>query len=263
MQFTIHIRKGFVLALVPAVLAAILGVAYLSWPTANAVPTTPSTNLDSYALFALEEIQVKGAAVHNGNVGVNNAGGFANVELGPKHPPGYYGTETSRRALNLSAVIAAPRLIADLPSGVARAVYTGAREFDFRPWLLSLALALALIDLFVSLALRGVWDRQARRTTAALLLAAGALLNGPASAQPAQRAPDQADDTGAVLATMTTRSPADVSVARRQDMCRTRWSSSAKVRRRPSEMSASVSGEVEAARSRISCNSIAVSLPEE
>jgi hypothetical protein len=133
------------------------------------------------------------------------AGGFANVELGPKHPPGYYGTETSRRALNLSAVIAAPRLIADLPSGVARAVYTGAREFDFRPWLLSLALALALIDLFVSLALRGVWGRQARRTTAALLLAAGALLSGPANAQPAQRAPDQADDTGAVLATMTTR----------------------------------------------------------
>jgi Domain of unknown function (DUF4159)/Aerotolerance regulator N-terminal len=131
-------------------------------------------------------------------------GGFAGVALGPKHPPGYYGTETSRRALNLSAAIPAPRLIQDLPSGVARAVYTGAREFDFRPWLLSLALALALIDLFISLALRGVWAGRARRA-AAILLAAGALLAEPANAQLARPAPNAADDAGAVLATMTTR----------------------------------------------------------
>ena len=132
------------------------------------------------------------------------AGGFANVAASPKQPPGYYGTETSRRALNLSAAIPAPRLIQDLPSGVARAVYTGAREFDFRPWLLSLALALALIDLLVSLALRGVWTGRARRA-ASVLLAAGLLLAGPASAQLARPAPSSADDAGAVLATMTTR----------------------------------------------------------
>jgi hypothetical protein len=132
------------------------------------------------------------------------SGGFASVVASPKHPPGYYGTETSRRALNLAAAIPAPRLIQDLPSGVERAVFTGAREFDFRPWLLSLALALALIDLFVSLALRGVWAGRARRT-AAIVLAAGALLAAPADAQPARPAPSTADDAGAVLATMTTR----------------------------------------------------------
>jgi hypothetical protein len=136
-------------------------------------------------------------------------GGFTGAVASPKHPPGYYGTETSRRALNLSAAIPPPRLIQDLPSGVARAVYTGAREFDFRPWLLTAALALALIDLIVSLALRGVWAGRARRTAAVLLtagaLSAGALVAGPASAQPARPAQNSADDAGAVLATMTTR----------------------------------------------------------
>lgn len=133
-------------------------------------------------------------------------GGFTNAVVSPKHPPGYYGTESSRRALNLAAAMPPPRLIENLPSGVTRAVYTGAREFDFRPWLLSFALALALLDLFVSLALRGVWTGRARRT-AAMLLAAGALMAGPAYAQANRPAVPAAatDDNAAILATLTTR----------------------------------------------------------
>jgi Domain of unknown function (DUF4159)/Aerotolerance regulator N-terminal len=133
-------------------------------------------------------------------------GGFNGAIASPKNPPGYYGTETSRRALNLSAAMPAPRLIQDMPSGVARAVYTGAREIDFRPWLLSMALALALLDLFVSLALRGVWAGRARRT-AAVLLAASTLIAAPAIAQTSQpnaNAP-ATDDNTAILATLTTR----------------------------------------------------------
>jgi hypothetical protein len=134
-------------------------------------------------------------------------GGFTKAIASPKSPPGYYGTETSRRALNLAAAMPPPKLIENLPSGVARAVYTGAREFDFRPWLLSAALALALLDLFVSLALRGAWAGRARRT-AAILLAAGALLAGPAYAQTSRPAPGLSpttDDNVALLATLTTR----------------------------------------------------------
>jgi hypothetical protein len=134
-------------------------------------------------------------------------GGFSKALASPKSPPGYYGTETSRRALNLAAAMPPPKLIENLPSGVARAVYTGAREFDFRPWLLSLALALALIDLFVSLALRGVWAGRARRT-AAVLLAAGVMLAAPAYAQTNRPAPGLSpttDDNVALLATLTTR----------------------------------------------------------
>jgi len=137
-------------------------------------------------------------------------GEFSKTTASPKHPPGFYGTETSRRALNLAAAMPPPRLIENLPASVARAVYTGAREFDFRPWLLSFALGLALLDLVVSLALRGVWASRARRATAALvLLAAGALIAAPAHAQSnrTQAAPpaQQADDNVALLATLTTR----------------------------------------------------------
>jgi hypothetical protein len=98
-----------------------------------------------------------------------------------------------------------PRLIENLPSGIARAVYTGAREFDFRPWLLTAALVLALTDLLVSLALRGVWTGRMRRT-AAVVLAAGMLAAVPAYAQSNRPPPAQAtDDNVALLATLTTR----------------------------------------------------------
>jgi hypothetical protein len=137
------------------------------------------------------------------------AGEFSKTLASPKHPPGFYGSENSRRSLNLAAAMPPPRLIENLPSGVARAVYTGAREFDFRPWLLSFALGLALLDLFVSLALRGVWASRVRRT-AAIVLAAGALLAGPAQAQSNRQVPappppaTQTDDNDALLATLST-----------------------------------------------------------
>ena len=136
-------------------------------------------------------------------------GGFTKAVASPKSPPGFYGTETSRRALNLAAAMPPPRLIENLPSGIMRAVYTGAREFDFRPWLLSFALALALLDLFVSLALRGVWAGRARRT-AAIALAVGTLFAAPAvyaqTNRPAPAPPVSAtDDNIALLATLTTR----------------------------------------------------------
>lgn len=77
MELTIRIRKRFVLALVPCVLAAMAGIAFVSWPAEAA--SSPDTVLDNYALFALTDISMKGGAVHGGHVGVNNAGGTANV----------------------------------------------------------------------------------------------------------------------------------------------------------------------------------------
>lgn len=135
------------------------------------------------------------------------AGGFAGAVASPKTPPGYYGTESARRALNLSASMPAPRLLDELPSGVMRAVYTGAREFDFRPWLLTAALVLALIDLVISLALRGMWPRRGARTTAAVVLAAliGGLSVEPALAQSAGGGAPASDDSAALAATLTTR----------------------------------------------------------
>ncbi len=74
----------------------------------------------------------------------------------PVHPPGYYGDKGARRALNLTAALGRLRPIGTLPSGVARADYGKTTEVDFRPWLLALALVLALADFAASLSLRGL-----------------------------------------------------------------------------------------------------------
>jgi len=76
--------------------------------------------------------------------------------IGPRHPPGYYGSETTRRAPTLSDQVRTLALLPDLPSGVSRAVYSGQRERDMKPWLIAAAMLLALADLVISLALRGL-----------------------------------------------------------------------------------------------------------
>ncbi|MBU8536322.1 DUF4159 domain-containing protein [Falsiroseomonas tokyonensis] len=104
----------------------------------------------------------------------------------PRHPPGWYGTGTSgdgahRRALNLGAGISAPRLAAAPPSGTAtRAIGGVPAERDLGPWLLAAAMLLLVVDLLVSLGLRGVLARP-RAVASALLV--GLLWGGPAFAQ--------------------------------------------------------------------------------
>lgn len=108
----------------------------------------------------------------------------------PRHPPGWYGSPGQaedaawRRALNLSAHLAAPRATA-APPATARVEAIGGvpAERDLGPWLLALALMLLAIDLLVSLGQRGLvgrqWSRGARAAGLAALLLAGA----PAHAQ--------------------------------------------------------------------------------
>ena len=125
------------------------------------------------------------------------AGAFAATIASPAHPPGFYGTPDQRRALNLAGAVKRFAALGDLPPGSARETYALSREVDFRPWLLGTALALALFDLVIAYALRGLLPRlpQPRRRGAslgaALLLAA--LVAAPARAQP--------DDSFAIEAT--------------------------------------------------------------
>jgi len=81
---------------------------------------------------------------------------FGKARVSKTHPPGYYGSKTARRALNLSAGLTSPIPIGPLPSGVSRAEYGKTQEIDLRPGLLTLALVLALIDFAASLSLRGL-----------------------------------------------------------------------------------------------------------
>ncbi|MDH5747673.1 MAG: DUF4159 domain-containing protein [Rhodospirillales bacterium] len=107
------------------------------------------------------------------------AGTFSETIAEPEHPPGYYGDESSRRALNLSASLPVTAPFVTNVAGIDYQGYSEARERDLRPWLLGLVLGLALIDLIASLALRGLlnWKRVAGAAAVILMFAPGDEVN--------------------------------------------------------------------------------------
>ena len=148
------------------------------------------------------------------------AAALAETPVGPDHPPGYYGTDSGRRAFNLSSSVEMLRPFPDaLPGSVSIRSFARSAELDLKPWLLLAATLLALADLVIALALRGHFaglfagaGRIARRggTAAALLPAAGLLAllvpllaSGPAGAQTPRRGEDP--DARALEATLQTR----------------------------------------------------------
>jgi hypothetical protein len=144
---------------------------------------------------------------------------FSKVKIGPKYPPGYYGADFGRRALNVSTAVPPPKAATRLPGGVNRAVLQGSREIDTKPWLLGIALLLLLADLVISLLLRGLTGRGLRWRSAgtAGVLVLVAFAAHPALAQGTRVAPQQApaaaprandrgnDDSGALSGALTTR----------------------------------------------------------
>jgi hypothetical protein len=98
------------------------------------------------------------------------AGDFAKTRAGPRHPPGFYGSADQRQAVNLAPAVTHFVPLGPLPAGVAREGYARGVEFDFRPTLLALVFALALADLLIAYALRGLLPaRRALRRGAALI----------------------------------------------------------------------------------------------
>ncbi len=74
--------------------------------------------------------------------------------VGPRHPPGLYGPETGRRALNLGTGL--PPLAAAVPLGTPEALNGLKPERAIGPLLLAAAVGLLVADLLLSLWLRGV-----------------------------------------------------------------------------------------------------------
>ncbi len=124
------------------------------------------------------------------------AASFDETSVGPEHPPGFYAAAGVRRALNLGAGLGDLRAIEAWPEGVERRVYGEAGETDLKPWLLAAAIALALVDLVVGLALRGLLHLRAGATAVLALL-----VLGPAPA----RAQDLHGEAFALAATLETR----------------------------------------------------------
>ena len=98
----------------------------------------------------------------------------------PAHPPGWYGPPGRGHGYALGAALPAPvPMVATLPAGVVSGdLDTATAERDLAPWLLGGAALLALIDMIVGLALRGVLPVPTRRraTSVAALIGLGAAL---------------------------------------------------------------------------------------
>lgn len=128
--------------------------------------------------------------------------------VGPSHPPGYYGTQATRRALNLAIEPEAFQPQSPPPRGVAQRDFASGEELDFQPALLSAALVLFLIDLLVTLIMRGVLTARApvaRSVGAALILASlvGGTIGSPATAE--AQVMEREHDAFALDATLETR----------------------------------------------------------
>ena len=126
---------------------------------------------------------------------------------GPGLPPGYYGTEASRRAFNLSID---PDALAPQPApppGVAARTFAGPAETDLAPFLLLAAFALFLADFVATMALRGYLPvRRAGGRAAAAALLALALAGAVAAPRPAAaQTMERPGDAFALEATLETR----------------------------------------------------------
>jgi hypothetical protein len=117
-----------------------------------------------------------------------DAAGLDAVEPGPAHPPGLYAPaglaadereDVARVALNLQRAIGALLPLDAAGLGARLEPYKEGAELDLAPWILVAALALALVDLAIAYAFRGLLPALRRAGAAAVLLA---LVAGPAAA---------------------------------------------------------------------------------
>ncbi len=108
----------------------------------------------------------------------------------PTTPPGFYGDENAQVAFNVGDHVVPPAPLV-LPSGVATDRLSEGGETDLARWCLLAAALLLLIDLLLSLWLRGLLPRAVRlrrAAPAAVLLLAALVLTGPrAEAQQPQQ----------------------------------------------------------------------------
>ena len=117
---------------------------------------------------------------------------ISDPDLGPTHPPGYYGAGATKIAVNLGPTIGPIDAQSAWPTNVAVANFDAvAAERTLKPWLLFAALVLFTIDLLISLALRGLVSiPQASRVGATAALGLMIITTAPS---PALGAEDEFD----------------------------------------------------------------------
>ena len=81
---------------------------------------------------------------------------YSNLKTSYIHPPGYYGTKRQRITLNLSSGVDNLTPLENIPNGVELKKLSERQEIEFKPSLLLIAMILVILDLFISLAIRGL-----------------------------------------------------------------------------------------------------------
>ena len=113
----------------------------------------PAETLDGFGLLSAPPPAASGLA----------ADAFDSTAVSPRHPPGLYGPENGRRALNLGASTPPPRP-APLVSGArVEELASTVPEQALGPPLLALAVLLLTLDLLIALGLRGLLRMRDRR----------------------------------------------------------------------------------------------------
>jgi len=138
---------------------------------ADGPPLAPAETLDGFGQFAAPPPAASAATARE----------LAEALVSPRHPPGLYGPENGRRALNLSNRMASPVAAPAVPGAREVPIGGAAPERVLATPLMAVALALLVIDLMVSLRLRGLL----RAAAAALALLATAPTAWAQEANPA------------------------------------------------------------------------------
>ena len=114
----------------------------------------------------------------------------------PHHPPGLYGPENGRRALNLGASLPLPAVAPAIPGARVEPLSAAAPEHALGHWLLAVAILLLIADMLAALGLRGLLRAG---TTSVVLALALALPGAPAHALDSSPNPALATRLGYVV----------------------------------------------------------------
>ncbi|HME23335.1 MAG TPA: DUF4159 domain-containing protein [Acetobacteraceae bacterium] len=135
-------------------------------PVSDTSVLAPAETLDGFGLLSAPPQAATGLPANE----------IARTAASPRHPPGLYGPENGRRALNLGANLPAPEAAPPVPGARIEDYAAAAPERALGPALLAIAVALLALDLLIALGLRGLL--RPSRAAAALLLG---LLAAPAA----------------------------------------------------------------------------------
>ena len=127
---------------------------------ADATILAPAESLDGFGRLGRPPEAATGLA----------AGAFATIVVSPKHPPGLYGPESSRRVLNLGAASLALAAVPRVNGATVEPLTETPREREFGPPLLAGATVLLLVDMLLALGLRGLLRRQVAAMAVLFLL---------------------------------------------------------------------------------------------